>query len=77
MVKLNIYLVVSIITPIIVRQTNIVMTNSKSTIEILSIETSDFSSTVLVILEQPVKGGGINESKDDNTIYDASIVYEF
>jgi hypothetical protein len=53
------------------------MTNSKSTIEILSIETSDFSSTVLVILEQPVKGGGINESKDDNTIYDASIVYEF
>jgi hypothetical protein len=53
------------------------MTNSNSPIEILTVVTSDFSGTVVLISEQPVRGGGINESIDDNTIYEAGIVYEF
>ena len=53
------------------------MTNTKSNIEIATVSTSDFSNTVVLISEQPVKGGGINETKEENTIYEASIVYEF
>jgi hypothetical protein len=53
------------------------MTNTKSDIEIITVSTLNFTNKVLVIFEQPVIGGGINETKQDNIIYDASIVYEF
>ncbi len=54
------------------------MTNTKSQIEIIEFQaTETIKCTVLVIKEQPVKGGGINQTKEENTIYEADIVYEF
>lgn len=54
------------------------MTNIKSQIEIIEFQaTETIKCTVLVIKEQPVKGGGINQTKEENTIYEADIVYEF
>jgi len=53
------------------------MTNTTSNIEIATVHTSNFSGTILIISEQPVIGGGISETKEENTIYEASIVYEF
>lgn len=49
------------------------MTNSKSNIEIATVA----NTTILLISEQPISGGGINETKEENTIYEANIVYEF
>jgi len=49
-----------------------------STIEIIKlIATETVKGTILIIKEQPVIGGGINQSKEENSIYEASIVYEF
>jgi len=54
------------------------MTNTTAPIEIKEVQaTETVKGTVLIIKEQPVKGGGINETKEENTIYEASIVYEF
>jgi hypothetical protein len=54
------------------------MTNSKAQIEIKEVvATEKVKGTILIVKEQPVIGGGINETKSENTIYDASIVYEF
>ena len=54
------------------------MTNTNAEIEITEvIATEKIKSTILFIKEQPVFGGGINETKEENTIYDASIIYEF
>jgi hypothetical protein len=58
------------------------MTNTKSKIEIHTVEaTKSITGTVLIIKGYPEenRGGGnlINETKEENTIYDASIVYEF
>lgn len=49
------------------------MTNTKLNIEIVKVE----NDTILFISDQPVLGGGVNETKEENTIYEASIVYEF
>jgi hypothetical protein len=49
-----------------------------STIEIIKLTaTETVKGTILIIKEQPVIGGGINQSKEENSIYEASIVYEF
>jgi len=53
------------------------MTNSKSPIEIKNVQVESIKATIVIINEQPVDGGGINESKEENFIYEASIVYEF
>ena len=54
------------------------MTNTTAQIEIIEVQaTETVRGTVLIIEEQPVKGGGINQTKEENTIYEASIVYEF
>jgi hypothetical protein len=54
------------------------MKNTTSQIEIKEIVASEnVKGTILIVKEQPVIGGGINESKEENTIYDASIIYEF
>jgi hypothetical protein len=47
------------------------MTNTTAQIEIKEVVATE------IVKEQPVIGGGINETKEENTIYDASIVYEF
>ena len=51
--------------------------NTKAPIQIATIETDTTKDTVVVISEQPVKGGGITQTAAENTIYHASIVYEF
>lgn len=54
------------------------MTNTNANIEIIKVvATNKISGTVLIIKEQPVIGGGISEMEEDNTIYNASIIYEF
>ncbi len=54
------------------------MTNTKAQIEISEIQaTETVKGTVLIIKEQPVIGGGIDQTKEENTIYEAGIVYEF
>ena len=54
------------------------MTNTTAKIEIIEVQaTESVKGTVLMIKEQPVIGGGINQTKEENTIYEASIVYEF
>jgi len=54
------------------------MINTTAQIEIKEIQATELiKGVVLIIKEQPVKGGGINETKEENTIYNASIVYEF
>ena len=54
------------------------MTNTNAQIEILEVQaTEPIKGTVLVIKAQPVIGGGIAEAKEENTIYDAGIIYEF
>lgn len=53
------------------------MTNTKAAIEIKTVQTDTTKDTVLLVLEQPVQGGGIAQTKAENTIYDAGIVYEF
>ena len=53
------------------------MNNTYSNIEIAIVSNSNFSNTVLVISEKPVMGGGINQTKENNTIYDANMIYEF
>ena len=54
------------------------MTNTTAQIEIKEVQaTETVKGTVLIVKEQPVKGGGINETKEENTIYQASIIYEF
>jgi len=54
------------------------MTNTKAEIEIKEVQaTENIKGTVLFIKEEVVKGGGISETKEENTIYDACIVYEF
>ena len=54
------------------------MRNTKAQIEIKKIvATETVKGTILIIKEQHVIGGGINETKEENTIYEASIVYEF
>lgn len=54
------------------------MRNTTAQIEIKEIQATELiKGAVLIIKEQPVKGGGINETKEENTIYNASIVYEF
>lgn len=50
------------------------MTNTKSEIEIIK---GFKDSEVLVIKEKPCDGGGINETQEENKIYDANIIYEF
>jgi hypothetical protein len=49
------------------------MTNTKAELEILK----GMSNEVLVIKEHPSDGISICETKEENTIYDASIIYEF
>ena len=51
------------------------LTGTNSGDEVQATET--VKGTVLIVKEQPVIGGGINETKGENTIYEASIVYEF
>lgn len=60
------------------------MTNTKAQVEIIEIQaTETVKGTVLTIKERPtindkpIVGGGINESKEENTIFNASIIYEF
>ena len=54
------------------------MTNTTAQIEIIEVvATENIKGTILVVKEQPVIGGGIAEPKENNTIYDASIIYEF
>lgn len=54
------------------------MKNTKAQIEILEVQaTETIKGTVLIIKEQPVIGGGIAETKEQNTIYDAGVIYEF
>jgi hypothetical protein len=54
------------------------MTNTTAQIEIKEVvATETVKVTIVVVKEQPVIGGGINEIKEESTIYDASIVYEF
>jgi hypothetical protein len=54
------------------------MTNTTAQIEIKKVvATENVKGTILIVKEQPVIGGGINETKEENTIYEASIVYEF
>ena len=54
------------------------MTNSTAQIEIKVVQATEIvKGIVLIIKEQPVKGGGISETKEENTIYDACIIYEF
>lgn len=53
------------------------MTNTKADLEILKISSNNISNKVLIIKEQPVKGGGINQEKTETTIYDSNIIYEF
>jgi hypothetical protein len=54
------------------------MRNTTAQIEIIDvIATEAVKGTILIVKEQNVIGGGINETKEENTIYDASIVYEF
>jgi hypothetical protein len=66
------------ICPINNNKTQNKMTNSKAQIEIKEVvATEKVKGTILIVKEQPVIGGGINETKSENTIYDASIVYEF
>ena len=53
------------------------MENTNAKIEIIEVQaTESVKGTVLMIKEQPVIGGGINQTKEENTIYEASIVYE-
>jgi hypothetical protein len=54
------------------------MTNTIAKIEIKEVvATETVNGTILFVKEQPVIGGGIKETKEENTIYEASIVYEF
>jgi hypothetical protein len=54
------------------------MTNTTAQIEILEVLVSEkVKRKILIVNEQPVIGGGINESKEENTIYDAAIIYVF
>jgi hypothetical protein len=54
------------------------MTNTTAKIQITEVQATELvKGTVLIIQEQPVTGGGINQTKQENTIYEASIVYEF
>lgn len=54
------------------------MTNTIAKIEIKKVlATETVNGTILFVKEQPVIGGGIKETKEENTIYEASIVYEF
>jgi len=49
------------------------MTNTKSEIEIIK----GFTSDVLIIKESANTSEGIGEAKEENTVYNASIIYEF
>ncbi|CAB4142018.1 hypothetical protein UFOVP697_28 [uncultured Caudovirales phage] len=54
------------------------MINTKSQIEIKEIVVNEtIKGTILIVKEQNLIGGGINQTKEDNTIYEASIIYEF
>ena len=54
------------------------MNTQNQTFEIKEVvATEKVKGTILIVKEQPVIGGGINETKSENTIYEASIVYEF
>lgn len=54
------------------------MTNTTAQIEIKEVQATEaIKGTVLIVKEQPVNGGGINEAKEENNIYGANIVYEF
>lgn len=55
-----------------------ILTNTKAEIEIITVQaTETIKGTVLIIKEQPCKGGGIADPNEENTIYGAHIVYEF
>lgn len=70
---MNIYLYICFI-----KQNKKIMTNTIAKIEIKEVvATETVNATILIVKEQPVIGGGINETKEENTIYEASIVYEF
>lgn len=49
------------------------MTNTKSEIEIVK----GFANDVLIIKESVNVSEGIGETKEENTIFNASIIYEF
>jgi hypothetical protein len=50
----------------------------ESTLEILEVQATEALKSVLLIVKHlPVTGGGISETKEQNTIYEASLVYEF
>jgi len=54
------------------------MTNTKAEIEIKEVIAGEsIKSKILIIKEQPVFGGGISQSKEENIILDANIIYEF
>ena len=56
---------------------NKIMENTKSEIQILETEVNEIKCNILIINEEIVKGGGINQTNEENTIYDYSIIYEF
>ena len=58
------------------------MTNTKSNIEIITVvATESISGTVVIINGYPEdntrNGNLINQTKEENTIYNAAIIYEF
>lgn len=49
------------------------MTNTKSEIKIIE----GFANDILIIKESAKVSEGIGETKEENTIYNASLIYEF
>ena len=42
-----------------------------------SVSVVSVKDTIILVKEQPVLGGGINETQEDNTLCDFPVIYEF